>query len=128
MNGYSQKGHQSLATSVTHRATAGSIKGRRLGRVCASGFHIASRPFRTIPYRYLLQFIAYALWPREGLTSWWELLLFMLFLLSASYLAVERVITSCASWWHKQTPRKLLAVALLTYDGLLATGRCWIAR
>ena len=61
--------------------------------------------------QYILQFIVYSLWPREFLTSWWELGLFFLFLLSCSYLTVEAVIAPLGALWHKLKPRTALAIA-----------------
>ena len=61
--------------------------------------------------QYILQFIVYSLWPREFLTSWWELGLFFLFLLSCSYLTVEAVIAPLGALWHKVKPRTALAIA-----------------
>ena len=61
--------------------------------------------------QYILQFLAYAVWPREFLTSWWELGLFFLFLLASSYLTVETIIAPFGTLWHRAKPRTTLAVA-----------------
>ena len=62
--------------------------------------------------QYILQFIALALWPRERIEAWWELISFFAFLLSCAYLASHGLITPLSNAWHKRRPVVVLHIAL----------------
>lgn len=76
--------------------------------------------------QYLLQFIAYALWPRAHLRYWWELVLFLVFLGSASYLSAHLIIVPLSSRWHRGRPKVLLGWACLV--GAIGAGSCAISQ
>ena len=88
-------------------------------------FSYAPPTWGNISYaQYLLQFIAYALWPRAQLRHWWELLLFFVFLGSIAHLAAHLLITPLSSRWHRARPAQLLAVACLV--GAMGAASCAI--
>ena len=62
--------------------------------------------------QYVFQFIAYNLWPRARVEHAWELLLFMVWLLSCAYLASTVLVVPLSAVWKKRSPRTLLMVAL----------------
>jgi len=62
--------------------------------------------------QYILQFVALALWPRERMEAWWELLCFFAFLLSCAYVASHGLITPLSNAWHKRRPTVVLLIAL----------------
>ena len=62
--------------------------------------------------QYILQFIALALWPRDRMEEWWELLCFFAFLLSCAYISSHCLITPLSNAWHKRKPAEVLLVAL----------------
>ena len=86
-------------------------------------FSYAPPTWGNISYaQYLLQFIAYALWPRAQLRHWWELLLFFVFLGSVAHLAAHLLITPLSSRWHRARPAQLLALACLV--GAMGAASC----
>ena len=88
-------------------------------------FSYAPPTWGNISYaQYLLQFIAYALWPRAQLRHWWELLLFFVFLGSIAHLAAHLIIAPLSSRWHRARPAQLLALACLT--GAIGAASCAI--
>ena len=76
-------------------------------------FRAAPASWGNLSYsQYVLQFIAYNLWPRKRLEEVWEAVLFSLWLLSISYLASSLVVTPLTARWQRRPPRTLLALAL----------------
>ena len=63
--------------------------------------------------QYVLQFIAYNLWPRQYLSHAWELPLFMVWLLSVAYIASHMVIAPLRQAWLRATPRSLLVISIV---------------
>ena len=61
--------------------------------------------------QYVLQFIAFALWPARVL-GWADGLLFFVFLLSCSYLAATLIVAPAARAWAKAPPLRLLLLAV----------------
>jgi peptidoglycan/LPS O-acetylase OafA/YrhL len=74
--------------------------------------------------QYVLQFIAYALWPVDKLTHAYQLLLFFLFLLACSYLCSHLIIMPCNKRWHQARLRQLFGFACLV--ALVGAGSCAI--
>ena len=76
-------------------------------------FRHASPQLGNVSYAmFLLQYIAYYLWPRARIESVRELCCFMLWLLATAYLASRLIIAPLAGAWHRASPRALILLTL----------------